>query len=195
MGPQSPHNRRTTPQVTWPTGFCHAQTSVTDRHTVTVCGQYSTNTRAKGKNRRMHRVGSRLRTITKIIVQEKRGKTMTSSVYTTTDTATDRYMQKYRSWEWGRGETRPTVWIPGPWETKHERYCLGYRLPHGLSQYFQWAECGCPRAVATTQKPFDTPQVWHRVHSPDEVVNPGDIWIGEDVRRRPRRLRNFTAKG
>ena len=119
----------------------------------------------------------------------------TSSVYTTTDTATDRYMQISRTWVWDRGGPREMAWIPGPWETKHERYCLGYRLPHGLSQYFQWAECGCPRAVATTQKPFDTPQVWHRVHSPDEVVNPGDIWIGEDVRRRPRRLRNFTAKG
>ena len=117
----------------------------------------------------------------------------TSSVYTTTDTATDRYMQISRTWVWDRGGPREMAWIPGPWETKHERYCLGYRLPHGLSRYFTWAECGCPRAVATTQKPFDTLPVWHRVYSLEDVTNPGDLWIGEAI---PTTItpRNVTTK-
>ena len=175
------NNRRTTPRATWPTGFCHAQTSTTDRHTVTVCGQYSTNTRAKGKNRRAHRVGSRLRTITKIIVQEKRGKTMTSSVYTTTDTATNQPRQIYRTWVFDGWAPRPTAWIPAPWDTGHEPKCTGHLLPTGNDvSYFRWVECGCPNAVVA-QKPFDLLPAWRQVDSPDELTHPGDLWRGNTV--------------
>ena len=143
----------------------------------------------------MHRVGSRLRTIHEIIVQEKRGKTMTtSSVYTTTDTATNQSRQISRTWVWDGWTMRPTAWIPAPWDIGHDVDCPGHLLPTGMTTlpYFKWIECGCPDAVA--QKPCDLLPAWRQVNSPDELAHPGDLWIGEtiDVALTPSA---FTTKG
>lgn len=104
-----------------------------------------------------------------------------SSVYTTTDTAvTDQPRQISHIWVWDGWVMRPTAWISAPWDTGHEPDCPGHLLPTGNNiPYFKWVECGCPHAVA--QKPCDLLPAWSQVDSPDELVRPGDLWIGEAI--------------